>query len=1476
VVNFNSDRFSVQSERSSFGLGIFGVTVAAVAAGIPFLSQNLPALLSGLEGQISVAATIFFLCLIVAVLALQRFTNQHVADSWFVGLGAIGLGLFAVGTILSLLAQPLFFGQWSRLSEASLLASARLYLSTYLLLAAFNGRHLVADRRFRHWVYGGLLAALLFWLASAFLTLVLLPAAELRYAWPISTSLIVEGVSALLAIVALVAFTRHLLRGGSGAFAGFALAAAAVLAGSLTRSLALTPSSAIPWEGIAFLSASAFLLIALATEQAHFIKIETGLRRQVSQTNEALAKSERAYRTLVENLGEGVATLDREGRIVYCNPQLARMLQTTPESLRGRFFSDWVSKEQLPILRSEFHRLANSESRHFEVDLVTQQNKTVAVIVNAAPVVAQDGHAIRSRAGARFLGAQVLISDLTQRRHAEQRLSELMDKKAKHLSIFEQCIENVTEGIFVLDRDHRITYVNRAFEEMTGHLRAEVESREVGEVLEIPDGRKEGDLWRRVESGRSWRGEVVNCRKDGAEFVADVSLVPLREGEGAPSGYLGVLRDITQQKRLERTLTESAERLRRKSEEIEAAKNYYEALIAGMTDILMVVDAEGRCTFVNEYGCKRLGYSVEEIARTKLPPFFTDLKRLEKEYGGSMKVELKDYEYPLTTRDGEVIHCSWYARPLFDLRGRRIGAMAVGRDITDFKRLQDQLKEHARNLEEKVQERTAELKRRVEQLAKILEIGEEIRLNVKLETILSRICEAIQSLGWRRVLIALRDPDSGSSRIVADAGLASEELERVRSWGEIPFEYTSRYFQERFRISNSYFVDQKHEVIRKDDPYTVYTDLGQRQSDEWQSLDALIVPIRSRGTVLGVITVDDPEDRKKPNLEKVRDLEIFADKAALAIENAEFLRQRRENEERARLLADITRLFHAGAETPALLRTVVEKSLEALGDLCAILQLDEEGRTLRPAAVVHRDPRLAAMVEKLFAEHPERVGEGLAGKVVATAEPLFLQRVNREVLQAQMIAGHERLIEELDLRSLMVVPLRLGSVALGAMYHARSMENRGFTLRDLRFAQDLADRLSLALENARLFAETEEKARELENASRLKSEFLASVSHELRTPLHAILTLSDILLREKSGPLAAEQRRQVDIIQRSGRNLLSMINDILDLSKIEAGRIQIVPGPVELSSLIQQTVEPFRALCDEKGLHLEITLDRKLPERVVTDAEKLAQALRNLLSNAVKFTRRGRITVHAAPGKGETVTIAVRDTGIGIPADRLETIFEEFQQLDSSDSREFGGTGLGLTIARRLVAMLGGEINVESKFGRGSCFKVIVPQRLAELPVEERTVEAGGVEAQPSDFDSSRKSRPLLLVVDDDADAQYAMQFLLEEEGFEVAYATSGSEALTLARKIRPDAILLDMMMPGMDGYKTTEALKNDPATRAIPVIATTAKAMRGDREKVLQAGCDDYLAKPFEAAELLSCVNRWVAQPLETHVPQGAEGAQA
>jgi CheY-like chemotaxis protein len=444
---------------------------------------------------------------------------------------------------------------------------------------------------------------------------------------------------------------------------------------------------------------------------------------------------------------------------------------------------------------------------------------------------------------------------------------------------------------------------------------------------------------------------------------------------------------------------------------------------------------------------------------------------------------------------------------------------------------------------------------------------------------------------------------------------------------------------------------------------------------------------------------------------------------------------------------------------------------------------------------------------------------------------------------------------------------------------------------ELAFAADLAGRAALTLENARLFHETEEKARALERANQLISEFLASVSHELRTPMHSILQYSEILLSQKPGSLNQEQQRQVKVIQHSGKNLLDLLNDILDLSKIEAGKMEAIIESFDPAQVIREAIEFIRPLCEKKNLHLRARLEEEeeLPAQFVNDRSILHRVLTNLLGNAAKFTERGEIEAWARMRRN-TLVVSVRDTGIGIPAARQKEIFEPFRQLESSESRRHGGTGLGLAISKKMLAIVGGEIEVKSEPGKGSTFTIHLPE--STLPIHsvtrrkkermiphrskkgktEATAQTSAKQKKPGiGFPATpirmltrgmaRAKTPRILVVEDDENTRYAMQFILENAGYRVEFAEGGEKALMAAQHHRPDLILMDIMMPNMDGYQVARLLKAQKQLAHIPVVALTARAMKGDREKALAAGCNDYLTKPFESKDILGMLEKWLGK---------------
>jgi adenylate cyclase len=371
-----------------------------------------------------------------------------------------------------------------------------------------------------------------------------------------------------------------------------------------------------------------------------------------------------------------------------------------------------------------------------------------------------------------------------------------------------------------------------------------------------------------------------------------------------------------------------------------------------------------------------------------------------------------------------------------------------------------------------------------------------------------------------------------------------------------------------------------------------------------------------------------------------------------------------------------------------------------------------------------------------------------------------------------------------------------------------------------------------------------------ELASRTKSDFLASMSHELRTPLNAIIGFTRLVMRRAGDTLPPKQHENLQKILTSAEHLLSLINAVLDLSKIEAGRMEVRPTEFPLEPLLDlclATVEPM-----VKAGRVGLIKDIKGPlPPLVTDQEKLKQILINLLSNAAKFTEAGSITLRGRL-RGEQIELAVADTGTGIPQAALELIFEEFRQLGDGVGRARGGTGLGLSISRRLARMLGGEISVASEEGRGSTFTTTIPVRLAasaqELPPIPPAGLPAAIEASPELADE------LVLAIDDDPNVVYLLKENLADTGYRVIGAASGEEGLQKARELRPRAITLDVIMPGLDGWQVLHALKTDPLTRDIPVILVS---IVDQKDLGFQLAAADYVVKPFDREALIGALAR-------------------
>ena len=372
---------------------------------------------------------------------------------------------------------------------------------------------------------------------------------------------------------------------------------------------------------------------------------------------------------------------------------------------------------------------------------------------------------------------------------------------------------------------------------------------------------------------------------------------------------------------------------------------------------------------------------------------------------------------------------------------------------------------------------------------------------------------------------------------------------------------------------------------------------------------------------------------------------------------------------------------------------------------------------------------------------------------------------------------------------------------------------------------------------------------ELLRANNLKSEFLANMSHELRTPLNAVIGFSELLLDPGYGPLTGDQKEYVADILSSGRHLLELINDILDLSKIEAGKMQLALDEFDLSEAVEEAMMTLRVEASRKEIALEARLDPALSS-LVADRGKFKQILTNLLSNAVKFTPAGGRVGLAASREGDFLRVSVDDSGIGIRPEDQQRIFAAFIQVDGSYARKYQGTGLGLTLVKRFVELHGGEISVSSEVGKGRLFTFRLPLRRCEPAPEGDSPGARRFAAFPHPRDLGEGPGDLILVVEDNPANLKLVREILKGRGYRVVEAASGEEALDALKFIHPDLILMDIQLPGMDGLAVTRQLKGDPATRDIPTIALTAHAMKRDEARVLEAGCSGYIPKPIDTAD--------------------------
>ncbi|MFQ5840312.1 MAG: response regulator, partial [Candidatus Methylomirabilales bacterium] len=597
------------------------------------------------------------------------------------------------------------------------------------------------------------------------------------------------------------------------------------------------------------------------------------------------------------------------------------------------------------------------------------------------------------------------------------------------------------------------------------------------------------------------------------------------------------------------------------------------------------------------------------------------------------------------------------------------------------------------------------------------------------------------------------------------------------------------------------------------------------------------VPMLAKGEGIGTLSVaSDHRDDFTP--EDQRLIETIAAPIAVAVEKAYLFEDATEKAAKFKALGAVSRMLASAVERQETLQQIARAAVELL---------DAAGATVWAVAPLGETLTLEAEVGGTYAHlrtHTRlRIGEGIVGAIVAGRQPLILDEYTRD----PRVKNRARAEVE-GYRAFAGVPLLLGEQAVGVLTVYRRTPDP-FRQADIEVLTAFAAHAAVAIEKARLYQEIKEHSRnleekirertqELEIANRHKSEFLATMSHELRTPLNAVIGFSELLQDGLTGPLTSKQDRYVGNIHQSGKHLLQLINDILDLSKVEAGKMEICWESIDLAEVLREVQSSLEPQVLEKDLTLRLVLDPALP-RVYGDRKMLIQILYNLLSNAIKFTpNRGRVEV-AARLVPSALEVRVADTGIGIPPEKVDEIFEPFRQVDRFLSRQYQGTGLGLALTKRLVELHGGRIWVESTPDKGSVFFFTVPA------VQTPTKGDGTSE------------QPLVLVVEDDPNAAELLVRYLGEGGLRTAVASTGEEVVRLAITLQPRAICLDILLPTIDGWQILRQLKEHPLTCHIPVVVVS---IVDDRPRGLALGAVECLTKPIDRKELVNLVERCLA----------------
>ncbi|MCK9566342.1 MAG: PAS domain S-box protein, partial [Methanothrix sp.] len=994
--------------------------------------------------------------------------------------------------------------------------------------------------------------------------------------------------------------------------------------------------------------------------------------------------------------------------------------------------------------------------------------------------------------------------DITGRKRAEQDYRMLFQEMLDGFALHEIICDGQGKPT-----DYRFLAVNPTFERMTGLKGKDLVGRT---VLEVMPGTEQH--WIETYGKVALTGDPAFFENYSAELKKHFEVTAFRP---APNQFACIFSDITERKKAEEALRESEARYRR--------------IVETANEGIMIMDDQFRYAFVNQKLADMLGYQPEEMLGRPVSSFIFEEDLPDHKAIMEMRVSGAGAQYERRHRrkDGS---CCWTivsATPLKDEAGRFAGSFSMLTDITERR-----LAEDAQSESEK-----------------------------KYRLLVSNANESITVT--QDGLLKFVNPMT-----LGLLGAYSEQELIDRPFSEFihPDDRSHVFENYRHRIANEAALHRY--------AFRVVTQKG---IVKWVEIKETLIEWQGKPATLNFLT--DITERKEVDLSRARSL-VRQEKLNLLQQT---LLSPGKLERKLKNITDsVVEIF--GADFCRIWIT-------GPGDLCDVGCI-HAAVTAGPHVCLHKDRCLRLLASSGRYTHTDgevhkRVPFGCykIGRIASEQQHSFL---TNDVQGDPRIHNHEW-AKENDLVSFAGYQLRppggdaLGVLALFSKQPITGEEDAQLNIlsntvtqviQTARADEELLETLNEATRLNKYLNEQTAKANDMADlarkASAAKSEFLANMSHEIRTPLNGVIGMIGLLLDMN---LNAEQREYAQIAHTSGEILLSLINDILDFSKIEAHKLELETLDFDLRSTLDNTMDLLAIGAHERGLELVCTMEPSVPTQLRGDPGRLRQILVNLGSNAVKFTDKGKIVIAASleneDERNATIRFSVSDTGIGIPASRQDIIFSLFTQVDGSTTRKYGGTGLGLAISRQLAELMGGMIGVQSEEGKGSTFwfTAVFEKQPARLgSAGERPIEIEGegaidrIETKP-DISQSFKRKMRILVAEDNPVNQKVAQALLRKMGLQSDVVANGQEAVNALQTTPYDLVLMDCQMPEMDGYEATSKIRQQESKAlnpCIPIIAMTALVMQGDREKCIQAGMNDFIAKPVLRRDLANMLTRWLA----------------